>query len=121
MDGSDESTKPSYFAPCSPNAHKHPNNISAHTFCNINNLNFHKKNPERNLNIKKKCLISASYFKKGNHVSSWTYVQVHTEAFMQTFPVKIMIEQKQTENVKSLKYLGSMLTNDGNVLVKLNP
>jgi len=40
---------------------------------------------------------------------------------MQTFPVKIMIEQKQTENVKSLKYLGSMLTNDGNVLVKLNP
>jgi hypothetical protein len=28
-------------------------------------------------------------------------------------PVKIMIEQKQLENVESLKYLGSILTNDG--------
>jgi len=30
----------------------------------------------------------------------------------QPFPVKIMIDQKQLENVKSSKYLGSMLTND---------
>jgi hypothetical protein len=29
------------------------------------------------------------------------------------FPVKIMIEQKQLENVESFKYLGSILTNDG--------
>jgi hypothetical protein len=28
-------------------------------------------------------------------------------------PVKIMIEQKQLENVESFKYLGSILTNDG--------
>ena len=31
----------------------------------------------------------------------------------QQFPVKIMINQKQTEKVESFKYLGSMLTNDG--------
>jgi len=31
----------------------------------------------------------------------------------QPFPVKIMIDQKQVENVESFKYLGSMLTNDG--------
>jgi len=31
----------------------------------------------------------------------------------QQLPVKIMIEQKQLENVESFKYLGSMLTNDG--------
>jgi hypothetical protein len=29
------------------------------------------------------------------------------------FPVNIMIGQKQLENVKSFKYLGSILTNDG--------
>jgi hypothetical protein len=28
-------------------------------------------------------------------------------------PVKIKIDQKQLENVKSLKYLGSILTNNG--------
>jgi hypothetical protein len=28
-------------------------------------------------------------------------------------PVKIMIDQKQLENVESFKYLGSILTNDG--------
>ena len=32
-----------------------------------------------------------------------------------------MIDQKQLQNVESFKYLGSILTNDGNVLVKLNP
>ena len=32
----------------------------------------------------------------------------------QPFPVKIMIDLKQLENAESLKYLGSMLTNDGN-------
>jgi len=31
----------------------------------------------------------------------------------QPFPVTIRIEQKQLENVKCFKYLGSMLTNDG--------
>jgi hypothetical protein len=31
----------------------------------------------------------------------------------QLFPVKIIIDQKQLENVKSFKYLGSILTNDG--------
>jgi uncharacterized protein with NAD-binding domain and iron-sulfur cluster len=31
----------------------------------------------------------------------------------QPFPVKIMIDQKQLENVQSFKYLGSILTNDG--------
>jgi hypothetical protein len=31
----------------------------------------------------------------------------------QPFPAKIMIEQKQLENVESFKYLGSILTNDG--------
>ena len=31
----------------------------------------------------------------------------------QPFPVKIMIDQKQLENVKSFKCLGSILTNDG--------
>ena len=31
----------------------------------------------------------------------------------QPFAVKIMIDQKQLENVDSFKYLGSILTNDG--------
>jgi hypothetical protein len=31
----------------------------------------------------------------------------------QPFPVKIMIDQKQLDNVESSKYLGSNLTNDG--------
>jgi hypothetical protein len=31
----------------------------------------------------------------------------------QPFPVRIMINQKQLENVESFKYLGSILTNDG--------
>jgi len=31
----------------------------------------------------------------------------------QPFPIKIMIDQKQLQNVESFKYLGSMLTNDG--------
>jgi hypothetical protein len=31
----------------------------------------------------------------------------------QPFPVKIIIDQKQLENVESFKYLGSMFTNDG--------
>jgi hypothetical protein len=38
----------------------------------------------------------------------------------QPFPAKIMIDQKLLENVKSFKYLGSILTNDGSVLVILN-
>jgi hypothetical protein len=31
----------------------------------------------------------------------------------QPFPVKVMINQNQLDNVESFKYLGSMLTNDG--------
>jgi hypothetical protein len=31
----------------------------------------------------------------------------------QPFPVKIMVDQKQLENVESFKYSGSILTNDG--------
>jgi hypothetical protein len=31
----------------------------------------------------------------------------------QPFPEKIMIDQKQLQNVESFKYLGSILTNDG--------
>jgi hypothetical protein len=31
----------------------------------------------------------------------------------QPFPVKLMIDQKQLENLESFKYLGSILTNDG--------
>jgi hypothetical protein len=38
----------------------------------------------------------------------------------QPFPVKIVIDQKQAESVESFKYLGSILKNDGSVLVKLN-
>ena len=31
----------------------------------------------------------------------------------QPLPVKIIVDQKQLENVESFKYLGSILTNDG--------
>jgi hypothetical protein len=31
----------------------------------------------------------------------------------QSFPVKIMIDEKQLENMEYFKYLGSILTNDG--------
>jgi hypothetical protein len=31
----------------------------------------------------------------------------------QPFPVKIIIDQKQLENMESFKYLGSILTNKG--------
>jgi len=36
-----------------------------------------------------------------------------TRISSQPFPVTIMIDQKQLENVECFKYLGSMLTNDG--------
>jgi hypothetical protein len=39
----------------------------------------------------------------------------------QPFPLKIMIDQKQLENVEPFKYLGSMLATMEDVLVKLNP
>ena len=32
---------------------------------------------------------------------------------LRQFPVKIVIDQKQLENVESFKYLGSILTRDG--------
>ena len=37
----------------------------------------------------------------------------------QLFPVKIMIDQKQLENVKTFKYLGSILRNDGRCTCEL--
>jgi hypothetical protein len=37
----------------------------------------------------------------------------------QPFPVKLMIDQKQLENVKSFKYLGTILTNDGRYNCKI--
>ena len=37
----------------------------------------------------------------------------------QMFPVKIMIDQKQLENMESFKYLGSMLTNDGRCMCEI--
>jgi len=38
----------------------------------------------------------------------------------QPFPVKIMIDQKQLENVESFKYLGSILTKGGRCTCELN-
>jgi len=37
----------------------------------------------------------------------------------QPFLVKIMIDQKQLENVESFKYFGSMLTNDGRCMCEI--
>jgi hypothetical protein len=37
----------------------------------------------------------------------------------QPFPVKIIIDQKQLENVESFKYFGSILTNDGRCTCKI--
>ena len=37
----------------------------------------------------------------------------------QPFPVEIMIDQKQLENVESFKYLGSILTNDGRCICEI--
>jgi hypothetical protein len=37
----------------------------------------------------------------------------------QPFPVKIMIDQKQLENVETFKYLGSILTNDGRCICEI--
>ena len=39
----------------------------------------------------------------------------------QSFPVTIMIDQKQRENVECFKYLGSMLTNDGRYTCEITP
>jgi hypothetical protein len=38
----------------------------------------------------------------------------------QPFPVKIIIDQRQLENLESFKYLGSTLTNDGRCNCKVN-
>ena len=45
----------------------------------------------------------------GNECGKKTVIRISR----QPFPVKIMIDQKQLENVECFKYLGSMLTNDG--------
>jgi len=42
-----------------------------------------------------------------------------TRISRQPFPVKIMIDQKQLENVEFFKYLGSILTNDGRCTCKI--
>jgi AmiR/NasT family two-component response regulator len=39
----------------------------------------------------------------------------------QSFPVKVMIDQKQLENVESFKCLGSMLTIDGRCMLEIKP
>jgi len=39
---------------------------------------------------------------------------------IELFPVKIMIDQKQLENVESFKYFGSILTNDGRCTCEIN-
>ena len=39
----------------------------------------------------------------------------------QPFPVKIMIDQKELENVESFKYVGSILTNGGRCTCEINP
>ena len=41
------------------------------------------------------------------------------ENFKTTLPVKIMIDQKQLENVESFKYLGRILTNHGRCTCKI--
>jgi len=38
----------------------------------------------------------------------------------QPFPLKIMIDPKQLENVESFKYLGSILTKDGRCTCEIN-
>ena len=38
---------------------------------------------------------------------------IPSKNYNQPLPVKIVIDQKQLENVESFKYLGSILTNDG--------
>ena len=43
----------------------------------------------------------------------WMWKKKVTRISRQPFPVKIMIDQKQLENVESFKYLSSILTNDG--------
>jgi len=66
---------------------------------------------------------------KRSILNIYIYIYTHTFTYMkkvmrisrQPFPVKIMIDQKQLENVESFKYLCSILTNDEDVLVKLNP
>jgi hypothetical protein len=39
----------------------------------------------------------------------------------QPSPTQIMVDQKQPKNVEYFNYLGSMITNDSGVHVKLNP
>jgi len=39
----------------------------------------------------------------------------------QPSPITITIDQKQLENVKCFKYLGSMLTEDGRCTCEINP
>jgi hypothetical protein len=38
----------------------------------------------------------------------------------QPFPVKLMIDQKQLENVESIKYLGNIVTDGRRCAVKIN-
>jgi hypothetical protein len=43
----------------------------------------------------------------------------YTYIIKQSFPVKIMIDQKQLENVESFRYLGSILTKDGRCICEI--
>ena len=51
-------------------------------------------------------------------VGDWGFWMIKSN---ENFKTAIPSNQKQLENVECFKYLGSMLTNDGNVHVKLNP
>ena len=45
---------------------------------------------------------------------------ISNDNFKTTISSKIMIDQKQLENVESFKYLGSILTNDGRCTCEIN-
>jgi hypothetical protein len=54
---------------------------------------------------------------EGGELDSLTVIRISR----QPSPVTVMIDQKQLENVECFKYFGSVLTNDGRCIVKLNP
>jgi len=55
-------------------------------------------------------LLSASAIQCDTHLDMY---QSSAVSFHKCYDIKIMIDQKQLQNVESFKYLGSILTNDG--------